>query len=107
MDGKEEAVCDIIISSSYYHPDFDNYLSYSFPLFVILPSSLGVNRKSLPRIIMPILQPRPSTYRLETLTSLTNDLDKASQFYLFLELVKPKTHGIPHYSQSWLQLTIQ
>jgi acetyl esterase len=43
----------------------------------------------------------------EDWSNLTNDLDKASPFYLFLEQVKPKTHGSPHYYRSWLQLTIQ
>jgi hypothetical protein len=40
MDGKEEVACDIIISSSYYHPDFDSYLSYAFAFLLHSPIRL-------------------------------------------------------------------
>jgi hypothetical protein len=36
-----------------------------------------------------------------------DDLERASQFYSLLELVKPKTHGSLPYYQRWLQLTIR
>ena len=47
---------------------------------------------------MHTLRPRQSMSRLETSILLTNDLDRVSPYCLFLELVKPKTHGSPHYS---------
>jgi pimeloyl-ACP methyl ester carboxylesterase len=39
-------------------------------------------------------------YKWETSILLTNDLERASQFYSLLELVKLKTHGSPPYYQN-------
>src|SRR5215207_132362 len=71
-----------------------------------IPQFAWSQPRSLLRI-MHTLEPRQSMSRLETLISPTKCLDKASPFYLSLELVKPKKHGSPPYYLIWLQLTIQ